>query len=78
VGKYYVISGELQTVLCGNHIACARQAACEAVLMNVGKQLAPLIVVNERGFDLHSHTENEDVILATIDILKESGLVTDE
>jgi len=78
VGKYYVISGELQTVLCGNHIACARQAACEAVLMNVGKQLAPMIVVNERGFDLNSHTDTEDSVFATINILKESGLVADE
>lgn len=74
VAKYYVISGMLKCVIGAPHIACPRQAACEAILMNRDKSLAPLIIVNERGFELNSH-EEEDVVLATVDILKESGLI---
>lgn len=75
MAKYYVVSGELQLVLAAPHIGCPRSAACEAILMNKEKNLAPIIMVNERGFDLHSHNNNEDVVLATVDILKDCGLI---
>ena len=75
MAKYYVLSGKLQCVIGASHIACPRQAACEAILMYREKDISPLIVISERGFDLHSHNESEDVVLATVDILKEAGLI---
>jgi hypothetical protein len=75
MAKYYVMSGELQCVIGAPHIACPRQAACEAILMNKDKNLAPLIIVNECGFDLYSHADTEDTVLATVEILKEAGLI---
>jgi hypothetical protein len=74
MNKYYVVSGKLNVVLSGRHISCARQAACEALLMYHNCSLAPLIIVSERGTDFHNHDPTEDVVLATVDILKEAGL----
>ena len=75
MGKYYVVSGELEIVLAGEHLESARQAACEAVLMFRDKQLAPLIVVSERGLDLFTHKDNTDQVFSTIDIAKEEGIL---
>jgi hypothetical protein len=77
MAKYYVVSGKLKVVISGPHITCARQAACEALLMFRDHRLAPLILVNQRGFDLHSHNENEDVVLSTEEIAKEAGILED-
>ncbi len=80
MSKYYVLSGEIKTVVSAPHIENHEQAACEAVLscMTEGVSAAPLIIVSERGFDLHEHGDNEDVVFATQDILKKAGFLFEE
>jgi hypothetical protein len=75
MSKYYIISGELEAVIAGPHISCPRQAAIEAVLTFKNKSLAPLMIISERGFDVFGHDEAQDIVLATVDILKESGMI---
>lgn len=73
--KFYVMSGELKVVIGGPHIGCARQAACEALLMFREHRLAPIMVISQRGFDVNEHEDNEDVFLDTEEIACEAGLL---
>jgi hypothetical protein len=75
MSKFYIQSGELQTVIAGEHIETAEQAACEALLITKTNEIAPLIVVSERGFDLVDHQQGDDTFFATVDILKKTGLL---
>lgn len=74
MGKYYVVSGEMEVVIAGPHVETARQAACEALLSFREPKLAPLIVVSERGFQLFEHKDGTDQVFSTVDISKEAGI----
>jgi hypothetical protein len=78
--KYYVISGEIRTVIAAPHINSCEEAACEAMLkgMTEGVSASPMIVVSERGFELYTHGPTEDICFATQDILKKAGFKFEE
>jgi hypothetical protein len=80
MGKFYCISGNLQKILSAPHIESYEDAACEAILIGgkEGVSLAPLIIVSELGFDLHSHPADSDKVFATNLLLKKTGLLNDE
>ena len=80
MGKFYIISGSLQTILSAPHISTYEDAACEAILLDVnsGVSLAPLMIVSELGFSLHSHPADSDKVFATNLLLKKTGLLNDE
>jgi len=78
LGKFYVLSGEIKTIISAPHIKTAQQAACEAMLINTRTNFAeacpaPLIAVSEKGFDLTDHQQGDDFFFATVDILKKAG-----
>lgn len=72
MAKYYVTSGELYVTIAGSHIETPKDAACEAILSFRNRELAPLIVVSEEGFNLSQH--KQDVVFSTIEIAKLCGL----
>ena len=81
--KYYVISGQLRYTIGGPHINNSKDAACEAFLclknkiLNRDLILAPLINVNERGFEIFEHELNDEVNYDTREILESVGLIKD-
>jgi hypothetical protein len=77
MGKFYVISGEIKAVISAPHIEDAEQAACEVLLTCINEHIspAPILIVSQRGFDLHEHSPSEDVVFATNLLLKKTGLL---
>jgi hypothetical protein len=79
MGKYYVLSGQVRRIIAAPHITDSKTAAIEACLQHsnglVIGDLAPLIIVSERGFDFNIHEQSEDTIFSTVDILTEAGLL---
>ena len=77
--KYYVKSHDLEVMVGGPHIKTPIDAACEAFLKHYNGQLiASVVIVNERGFDLHSHRHEEDHRFDTVDILAKAGFVIED
>lgn len=75
MAKYYVISGKVKTIISEKSINDPREAAKEAMLrhLQTGVKVAPLIIVNEIGFDLSNHMQDADYIYDTEEILEEAG-----
>ena len=73
--KFYVMSGNINVAVAGEHIRVPRDAAREAMLSHFkdGVSIAPVIVVSERGTDVFEHELEEDMYFNTEEILIEAG-----
>lgn len=70
--KYYILSGQLKTIVNADD---TEKAACNALLNNTGVWLSPLICVSERGFDVLEHEQNEDEFFDTYELLLKTKMI---